>query len=163
MWETITILWIQFDQRTFGSWCCCKWLLGSGWWLWLLAGCSLLVKCLEQNRSSTWSLITSCCFDRVCTLFICVFSCGPRRIMVSLYGSSPQVKRLVQTGLAAAAPAPFCRSFIIHHHTLLARPNGSKRSGNYSAAGVRCACPSVMAICLYLRAALQISLLTIFY
>lgn len=81
------------------------------------------MKCLEQNRRNTWSLITSCCFDRVCALFICVFSCGPGRIMVSLYGSSPRVKRLV--GLAAAVLAPFCCSFIIHHHTLLARPNGS--------------------------------------
>lgn len=110
-------LWIQFDQRTLGSWCRRKWLLGSGWWLWLLAGCSLQEKCLEQNWSNTWSLITSCCFDRLYVLFMCVFSWGPRRIMVSLYGSSPQVKCLAQTGLVAVAPAPFAAlsSFTITH------------------------------------------------
>lgn len=37
--------------------------------------------------------------------------------MVSLYGSGPQVKRLVQTGLVAVDPAPFAAlsSFTIAH------------------------------------------------
>lgn len=141
MWETITRLWIQFDQRTLGSWCRCKWLPGSGCWLWLLAGCGLLVKCLEQNWKSTWPLITSCCFDRVCVFFICVFSWGPRSIVVSLYGSSPQVKRLVQSSLASALFSALS-SFTVTHSW--SGQNGSHRSGNYSRADVRWLCPSVM-------------------
>lgn len=41
----------------------------------------------------------------MCT--VCVFSWGPRSILVRRYGSSPQVKRLAQIGPATAAPALF--------------------------------------------------------
>lgn len=86
------------------------------WWLWLLVGCSLPQKCLEQNRSKTWPLMTFC-FDHVCLLFICVFSLGPKRIMVSLHGSGSQVKCLIQTSLAPITSSPFAAvsSFTVTH------------------------------------------------
>lgn len=56
------------------------------------------------------------CFS-FCVCCFYVFWSSPRSIMVSLYGSSPQVKRLVQTALAAVAAAPsaaLSSSFVTH-------------------------------------------------
>lgn len=161
MLETITRLWIQFDQRTLCSWCWCKWLPGSRWWLWLLLGCSLLAERSELNKSSTWPLITSCCFDRVCAcvcvfwLYVCFLKATGGSQLVFMEAAS-RVKCLVQAGLASCRASSPSHCFIIHRHTALARPNGCNRSGGYSTAGVRCAFPPLMSPLVYLKAALQL-------
>lgn len=58
-----------------------------------------------NNLLFFWPCVCVCICVFVCALFLCVFSWTPRRIMVILYGSSPQVKCLVPTGPVTVTPA----------------------------------------------------------
>lgn len=80
---------------------------------------------------------------RVCCLYVC-FLGAPEGSWLVFIEAVPRLMSC-SNGSGRCHPCSLCRCFIIHRHTLLAMPNDSDRSGNYSTA-VRSVCLSMMSL-----------------